>query len=126
MLRMVKQSRYSYSETVTRLSKAMVDAGNTVFGTIDQSRAATEVGLTLRPTTLIIFGNPKAGTPLMDAYPLVGLELPLKMLVWQEGATVNVAYTPMSEIAQRYGITGRDAQIAAIDHALDSLSSAVT
>jgi len=123
---MVKQSRYSYSDTIARLSKAIVDAGNRVFATIDQSRAAADAGLTLRPTSLIIFGNPKGGTPLMAAFPLVALDLPQKMLVWEEDGRVKVGYTQMSEIAQRYNITGRDAQITAMDHALDLLSATVT
>ena len=67
---MTKPSRYPYSETIERLSKAIIDGGNTIFATIDQAAAAQTVGLPLRPTTLIIFGNPKGGTPLMDAFPL--------------------------------------------------------
>ncbi len=86
---MTKRSRYSYSETTAKLSKAMTDGGNTIFATIDQAAAAARVGLTLRPTTLIIFGNPKGGTPLMEAFPLVALELPLKLLVWEENGVVN-------------------------------------
>jgi uncharacterized protein (DUF302 family) len=123
---MTKGSRYSYSETLAKLTKAMTDAGNTVFATIDQAAAAAGVGLTLRPTTLIVFGNPKGGTPLMDAFPLVGLDLPLKLLIWEENGSVNVAYEPMSEIAARYGVTGMDARIAAMDHALDGVTNAVT
>jgi uncharacterized protein (DUF302 family) len=123
---MTKGSRYSYSETLAKLTKAMTDAGNTIFATIDQAAAAAGVGLTLRPTTLIVFGNPKGGTPLMDAFPLVGLGLPLKLLVWEENGDVNVAYEPMSEIAARYGVTGMDARIAAMDHALDGVTNAVT
>ncbi|MBV9101939.1 MAG: DUF302 domain-containing protein [Candidatus Eremiobacteraeota bacterium] len=84
----------------------MKDSGNTVFAMIDQAEAAAKVGLTLRPTTLIVFGNPKGGTPLMEALPLIALELPLKMLVWEENGTVNVSYVPMSEIAARYGAKG--------------------
>jgi uncharacterized protein (DUF302 family) len=123
---MTKGSRYSYSETLAKLTKAMTDAGNTIFATIDQAAAAAGVGLTLRPTTLIVFGNPKGGTPLMDAFPLVGLGLPLKLLVWEENGDVNVAYEPMSEIAARYGVTAMDARIAAMDHALDGVTNAVT
>jgi uncharacterized protein (DUF302 family) len=123
---MTKRSRYSYSDTVTKLSKAIADGGNTVFATIDQAAAATAAGLTLRPTTLIIFGNPKSGTPLMDAFPLVALELPLKLLVWQESGNVNIAYVPMSEIAARCGVTGMDARIAAMDRAIEGLSEGVT
>lgn len=122
---MTKRSRYSYSDTIAKLQKAMTDGGNTIFATIDQAAAATEVGLTLRPTTLIVFGNPKGGTPLMDAFPLVALELPLKLLVWEEKGSVNLAYVPMSEIAAHYGVTGMDARVAAIDRAVDNLTDDV-
>lgn len=122
---MTKTSRYSYAETIARLSAAVAAAGNTIFATIDQSAAAASAGLTLRPTTLIVFGNPKGGTPFMDASPMVGLELPLKLLVWEEPNAVNVAYSSMSEIAARYGVTGMDARIAAIDDALEALTSSV-
>src|SRR5579863_2553972 len=111
---MTKRSRYSYSDTIAKLTKAVTDGGATIFATIDQSAAAARVGLTLRPTTLIVFGNPKGGTPLMEAFPLVALELPLKLLVWQENDSVSVAFVPMSEIAARYGITGMDDRIAAM------------
>src|SRR5277367_6048413 len=105
---MTKQSRYSYSETLERLSKAITDGGNTIFATIDQAAAAKTVGLSLRPTTLFIFGNPKGGTPLMDAFPLVALELPLRLLVWEDGNAAKVAYNTMSQIAARYGVSGMD------------------
>lgn len=75
---------------------------------------------------LIVFGNPKGGTPLMEAFPLVALELPLKLLIWESGDDVNVAYVPMAEIAARYGITGMDERIAAMDKALDTLTGSVT
>ncbi len=123
---MVKQSRYSFADTVARLSKSITDAGITIFATIDQAAAAASAGLTLRPTTLIIFGNPKAGTPLMQAFPLLALELPLKLLVWEDGGVVSVAYTPLSEIAKRYGVSGMDQQIAAMDRGLENLASSVT
>jgi uncharacterized protein (DUF302 family) len=120
---MTKQSRYSHAETVARLTNALKESGNTIFATIDQAAAATGAGLALRPTTLIIFGNPKAGTPFMDAFPLTGLALPLKFLVWEDDGAVYVAYETMSEIAARYGVTGLDDRIATIDAALDKLSS---
>ncbi len=80
----------------------------------------------MRPTALIIFGNPKGGTPLMEAFPLVALDLPLKVLVWEESASMNVSFVPMSEIAARYRMTGLEAQITTTDRALDALTSAVT
>jgi uncharacterized protein (DUF302 family) len=121
----VRQSRYSYSETLARLSRAIVGAGNTIFITIDQAAAAVASGLTLRPTSLIVFGNPKGGTLLMDAFPLVALELPLKVLVWEDGSAVSVAYTPASEIAQRYNVPPADPRIAAMDRTLGALGDAV-
>jgi uncharacterized protein (DUF302 family) len=121
-----KQSRYSYADTIAKLSKAISDAGNTIFATIDQSAAATGVQLKLRPTSLIIFGNPRGGTPFMDAFPLVALDLPFKLLVWEEDGRVKVAYTTMFEIAARYGVTGKDEQIATMDHAVDTLTNLVT
>ncbi|HEY6464400.1 MAG TPA: DUF302 domain-containing protein [Candidatus Acidoferrales bacterium] len=121
-----KQSRYSYSETIVRLSKAIEDGGNTIFATIDQSAAALGAGLTLRPTSLFIFGNPKGGTPLMDAFPLVALELPLKLLVWEADGRVSVAFVPMADVATRYDVTGMDARIAAMDRALETHTEMVT
>jgi uncharacterized protein (DUF302 family) len=123
---MIKKSRYSYSDTIAQLSKTITDAGNTIFATIDQSAAAAKVGLTLRPTLLIIFGNPKGGTALMVAFPIVALDLPLKILVWEENGSVNVAYVPASEIAARYGLDGMNTQISAMDQALDKIASSVT
>lgn len=121
----VKTSRFSYPETVATLYKAIASAGNTIFATIDQAAAAAGIGLTLRPTTLIVFGNPKGGTGLMATFPLVALELPLKLLIWEEDGAVKVAYVPMSAIAERYGVTGMDMLIANMDRALDTLTGLV-
>lgn len=122
---MIKRSRFPYTETLTTLKETIVKRGNTIFASIDQAAAAESVGMTLRPTTLIVFGNPKGGTPLMDSFPLIALDLPLKLLVWEEGGTVDLAYVTMSEIAARYGVTGMDARIEAMDHAVDSLTNTV-
>jgi uncharacterized protein (DUF302 family) len=121
----VKESRYPYRDTIERLSRAIVASGSTVFATIDQAAAAARAGLSLRPTTLIVFGNPAGGTPFMADLPLLGLDLPLKFLVWEEAGAVKVAYAPMSDIARRYAVSGKDAQVAGIDRALASLSATV-
>ena len=123
---MITRSRHSYSETIELLTKAMTAAGNTIFASIDQAAAAAAAGTRLRPTTLILFGNPKGGTPLMDAYPLVALDLPLKMLVWEDGGEVRTAYAAPSEIAARYGVTGMDARLESMDQAMAALASLVT
>jgi uncharacterized protein (DUF302 family) len=122
----VKTSRLAFTETVGQLTHAITGAGNTVFATIDQAAAAQTAGLALRPTTLIVFGNPKAGTILMDAVPLAALDLPLKFLVWENGGTVSVAYTTAAELAERYAVTGKDALIEAMDAALAKLLATVS
>ena len=122
---MTKLSRYSYADTIRRLTDRIVEAGNTIFATIDQSAAAEGAGLRLRPTTLIVFGNPKGGTPLMDAFPEFAIELPLKLVVWQANGSVNVGHVSMRERAALYGIPPEDVRIAAMDQALGILTQHV-
>lgn len=122
---MTTTSSHSFSDTVALLEGAIRDGGNTIFAVIDQAGAAAAVGLSLRPTTLIVFGNPRGGTPLMEAFPAIALDLPLKLLVWEEDGAVRVAHAAMSEIASRYGVTGMDARIAAMDRAVVGLLETV-
>jgi uncharacterized protein (DUF302 family) len=75
---------------------------------------------------LIIFGNPKGGTPLMDTFPLIAIDLPLKPLVWEENGLVKVAYIPMRIVAERFGVTGKDNLLAALDRTLEALVAVVT
>jgi uncharacterized protein (DUF302 family) len=93
-----------------------------VFAVIDQSEEARGAGLKLRDTTLVIFGNPAAGTPVMDAAPLSALDLPLKVLVWADGGQTNVTYYSPAALAARYGL-GPDlaAKLAGIDPLTDAL-----
>src|ERR1700735_4405947 len=79
-----KDSQCPVADTVDRLTTLMAQRGITVFATIDQRAAARTVGMELRETVLILFGNPAAGTPVMDTNPLAALDLPLKVLVWDE------------------------------------------
>ncbi|HEY1883320.1 MAG TPA: DUF302 domain-containing protein [Candidatus Cybelea sp.] len=122
---MTKRSRHSYPTTLSLLKEAIAGGGNTIFATIDQAAAAQAAGLELRPTTLVVFGNPKGGTPLMNAFPLLALDLPLKLLVWEDGDGVKIAYVPMSEIAARYGVVAMEERIDAMDAALEHLTDAV-
>jgi uncharacterized protein (DUF302 family) len=101
------RSPLSMTETVERLSHLIGAAGATLFGVIDQSCEAEQAGLTLRPTTLLIFGNPAGGTPVMAATPLSALDLPLKILVWQDDAgAVWMTHLDPAWLAARYGLTG--------------------
>jgi uncharacterized protein (DUF302 family) len=100
-----RKSPWSVSETLNRLVSALDEKGVTVFATIDHSGEAKRVGLSLRETKLLVFGNPLAGTPLMQAQPLIALDLPLKVLVWQDDrAEVWVTWLADSWLADRYGI----------------------
>jgi uncharacterized protein (DUF302 family) len=117
----VRTSRFSYSDTVSRLGIEIVKAGATIFCKLDQSGAAKAAGCTLRPTTLFVFGNTKAATQLIDAVPLAALELPLKLLVWETDAAASVAYVPARVIADRYGIAGSNAVVVAMDALLQHL-----
>jgi uncharacterized protein (DUF302 family) len=97
-----KDSPRSIEETVARLTDLIAGRGMKLFDVIDQSAEARSVGLHLRPTTLVIFGNPVAGTTVMDAAPLAALDLPLKVLVWEDGDQTKVSYTSPSAFADRY------------------------
>jgi uncharacterized protein (DUF302 family) len=121
----VRVSQFPYSVTVTRLGVEIAKTGATLFCKLDQSSAAMGAGLTLRPTMLFIFGSPKAGAELQQAVPLAGLDLPLKLLVWEDDGAVSIAYVPARAIAERYTATGKMALIQAMDELLERLVATV-
>lgn len=113
-----KASAHSVAETVS-IFQAILDAkGLKVFAVIDQRAEAQAVGLELRDTTLVIFGNPAAGTGVMDAVPLSALDLPLKVLVWADADGTKVSYTAPTALAARYGLTPAQAATFEGIHAL--------
>src|ERR1700689_2786219 len=117
-----KVSPRSVAATVSRLTGILAAKGMKVFAVIDQSEEAREAGLRLRETTLVIFGNPAAGTPVMDAAPLSALDLPLKVLVWADGSRTNVTYYAPAAIAARHGLSAElAAKLAGIDPLTDAL-----
>jgi len=98
-------SRHSVAESAARISAALQANGITVFAVIDQSEEAEKVGLTLRPTQLIIFGDPKTGTPLMNASPSLAIDLPLKALIWEDaGGKVQVSYNSPRYLQLRHAL----------------------
>jgi uncharacterized protein (DUF302 family) len=98
-------SAFGAKETMDRLEKEIRGKGLTVFARIDHAAGATEAGLKLRPTELIIFGNARGGTPLMQASQTTGIDLPLKALVWQDAAGKTwISYNEPSWIIQRHGV----------------------
>ena len=94
----------SVSETLERLRRTVREKGLDVFALIDHNGAAERVGLEMREAKVLIFGSPKAGTPLMVASPLLALDLPLKALVWEDRGRVRVSYNATSSLAKRHDL----------------------
>jgi len=117
-------SKFGPKETMDRLAAAVTTRGISIMAGIDHAAAAAAIGMELRPTEVLIFGNPRAGTPLMQAVQTVGIDLPLKALVWQdEGGTTRLAYNDSQWLAQRYGVgAGLDRTLHAIADALAAVA----
>jgi uncharacterized protein (DUF302 family) len=117
-----KVSPRSVTETVSRLTGILTAKGLKVFAVIDQSAEASAVGMDLRETTLVLFGNPTAGTPVMVVAPLSALDLPLKVLIWADEGQTKVTYYGPAALAARYELSSDlAAKLAAIDPLTDSL-----
>ena len=120
-------SAHGVTETVARLKALLAQKEIAVFAHIDHAAAAQQVGLPLRPTQVVIFGNPKAGTPLMQGRQTIGLDLPLRALVWEDGeGKVWLSYRRVADLARRHQITGQDATVKALDDGLAALTRAAT
>ena len=117
-------STHTASETLTRLQSALQAAGMTTFAMFDHAEAASKAGLVLRPTTVVVFGNPAAGTKLMQSRQIAGLDLPLKILVWEdESKKARLAYDDLSWLAARHGLGSETAPvIAAMTNLMASLT----
>jgi uncharacterized protein (DUF302 family) len=106
------QSSFGPKDTMNRLEAAVQAKGMTVFARIDHAAGATAAGLSLRPTEVLIFGNAKGGTPLMNSVQTIGLDLPLKALVWQDASGDTwLSYNDPAWLAKRHGV-GAEAQPA--------------
>lgn len=123
----VKESRLSVKETIDRLAAALDQKGIKVVARVDHAAGAKAAGMELPPTELLIFGNPKLGTPLIKAAPTAGLDLPMKVLAWQTAdGKVKVAYTAPGALVTRHAVNGADAVVAEMAKALDTLTNAAT
>ena len=122
------QSSFGPQDTVRRLGAAVKAKGMTIFARIDHAAGAEEVGLALRPTELLIFGNAKGGTPLMQSDQTMGIDLPLRALVWQDAAgNTWLSYNDPSWLAQRHGLGAEAATtVRALTAALNALAKAAT
>jgi len=119
------RSEFGPKETMDRLQAEIRAHGMTVFARIDHAAGAADVGLTLAPTELIIFGNARGGTPLMQSARTVGIDLPLKALVWQDAAGKTwISYNEPSWIVQRHGLGVRAEILDKMAAALSAISRA--
>jgi uncharacterized protein (DUF302 family) len=120
-----KASPRTVADTVSRLVEMVEAKGVKVFAVIDHSGEAERVGLQLRDTKLVVFGSPKAGTPVMVAAPLVALDLPLKVLVWDDEGQTRVSYVAPSTLAARYGLSEQlTAALGVVEPLTDALVAA--
>lgn len=117
-----KQSAHNVSETVSRLVKAIKAKGLTLFAQIDHAKGAKSVGMTLKPAQVVLFGHPKLGTILMNAEAKIGLDLPLKVLIYEDQAGKTwLVYASADTLKARYGVKGADKPFKNMAGALNGL-----
>jgi uncharacterized protein (DUF302 family) len=126
-----KPSKYSVQETIERFERAIKAQGGVVFTELDHAAAAAQAGLVLRPRTVIVFGNPKGGTPLMQQAPTLAIDVPLKALVWQDEQgqvwlTYNSSTYMGSFIYPRHGLTVSADALKYMEQALNEASDQST
>lgn len=124
----VKESSSDLATTVQRLQSEIKKRGATIVATVDHAAAAKASGLELRPTTVVIFGNPALGTPLMEGRQTAGLDLPLRVLIWRDANDkVQIGYWPPSRITDAHGIEDRrdvtDKMAAALNAITDAAAA---
>jgi uncharacterized protein (DUF302 family) len=117
-----KLSPWSMADTLARLSAVIAARGMEVYAVIDHSGKARDIGLDLRDTKLVIFGSPSAATPLIEAAPLAALDLPLRVVVWEDDYRTLLSYPAPAAVARRYGL---DRDMADALATIDALTSAV-
>jgi uncharacterized protein (DUF302 family) len=118
-----KKSTHDMAKTAERLEAAIKSRGATIIAKVDHAAAAKANGLDLQPTLVVIFGNPKLGTPLMQSVQTAGLDLPLKVLVWQDaGGVVQVGYWMPAALGRAHGIKDRDEVLKTMTGALATIT----
>ena len=120
-------SSYGPKDTMDRLEAEVKAKGMMVFARIDHAAGAAGAGLSLRPTAVLIFGNAKAGTPLMQSVQTLGIDLPLRALVWQDiSGNTWLSYNDPAWLAQRHGLGGTETVVDMITAALEAVAKAAT
>ncbi len=117
----IKQSPHDVATTADRLVAVIKKAGATVFARIDHQAGATKAGLEMQPATVVLFGNPKIGTPIMKANPRAAIDLPIKVLIWSEDGKTQIGALAPSALKARYSIEGVEKPFAKMTGALNKL-----
>ena len=121
------KSSYSVKVTVEKLSNVLSEKGMTIFSIIDHQKGAVGAGLELRPTTVVIFGNPKVGTKLMECDQKAGLDLPLKIVIWEDtGGGTWLGYTDPLSLKRKYDLKSCSEVILKVKNAMASFAKAAT
>ena len=122
-----KKSAHSVAITVDRLEIAAKEKGAAIVARVNHAAAAAKVDMPLRPTEVLLFGNPKLGTPLMQSNQQAGFDLPLKVVAWEDAAgTVWVGYTAPSALAAQYAINDRAETVQKMASVLDQITAQAT
>ena len=118
-------SAHSVETTIARLERALTEHGVKLFARIDQAAEAAAVGLHMPPTVLLLFGNPRGGTPIMLAYPIAALDLPLKALAWQDAdGKTWLSYNEVGLLTERHGVPAAvAAPLARVDALLEAAAA---
>lgn len=117
-------SPYTVQETEARLVNVLKAKGMKIFARIDHAAAAKRAGIELDPTRLVLFGNPKVGTPLMHCGRTAAIDLPMKMLIWEENGKVRLAYNSPAWLEERHGLQACKKILGKVDSALHGLALA--
>ena len=120
----IKDGASDVVTTADQLIAAIDEAGATVFARVDHSAGAQSVDAELAPMTLVIFGNPKLGTPILQAEPKIGLDLPVRVLIWEAEGTTKIGYLEPDELKDRYDVEGADKAFEMMAGALNKLTDA--
>ena len=120
----VKDSAKSVTDTADALVAAVENAGATVFARVDHAAGAASIDAELAPMTLVMFGNPRIGTPILQAAPHSGIDLPLRVLIWDEDGATRIGYLDPAELKARYDVEGADGAFETMTGALGKLTDA--
>ncbi len=118
---LIKQSPHDVATTADRLVAVIKKAGATVFARIDHQAGAMKAGMEMQSATVVLFGNPKIGTPIMKANPRAAIDLPIKVLIWSEGGKTQIGALAPSALKARYSIEGVEKPFAKMTGALNKL-----